>query len=116
MSKRAVHYVRNVYETIPWATTDGGTMTTNLSGDFGTTFVSVPEGMKKLVGLKPICGAPMRPLGTRCRRSDVTCKRCLAKAKKADLRQKDRGYSARRPTPPTAKETQPTRKTPRSHP
>lgn len=100
MSERAVHYCGSVYEVIPWATTHGDVTSARLdSVSPGVTFQTWPDGLRRLVGLKPMCGAPMRSPGEARRRSDVNCKRCLRLAKKRDLRKEDRGYSARRRIP-----------------
>ena len=101
MSKRrVVHYVKSLYDVVPWAET--GTTESPQAPQIrarvqsGVTTFTVPNGFRRLMGLQPICGATMRPVTERRRMSDgVTCKRCLALAKKIDQRKKDRGFAAR---------------------
>lgn len=98
--RKVVHYVKSIYDVVPWAET--GTTEAPQAPQIrarvqsGVTTFTVPNGFRRLLGLQPICGAAMRQVTEQRRMSDgVTCKRCLALAKKIDSRKNDRGFAAR---------------------
>jgi hypothetical protein len=96
---RVVHWCVPAYELVQWVTTTASGDVTVGGQATSSNTCFYPPVHRVQTGLRPICGAPVRPNTDRRRVSDFAgrpCKRCARMVKKRDRRKKNRGYSARR--------------------
>lgn len=103
---RVVHMCVPEYELVQWATTHASDAPADSCTSGTVATFQFPPVHQVQIGLRPICGAPVRPMAERRRVTDFAgtpCKRCARMVKKRERRKKNRGYAARHATPSPAK-------------